>query len=643
MKQPKQFWEFKDSVERDGSQLILDGQIAGEESWWGDVITPKEFRQQLKQVKGDLTVIINSPGGDVFAGVSIYNALREFDGDVTIRVDGLAASIASIIAMAGDKVVMNPGSMMMIHKPWTFAMGNTDELEKIQEILAGIEESLIPIYATRTGKSEAEITELLNAETWMTADEAVEMGFADEAIEAKSGSSQISNVIKNLFDGNLAFSMKATEESYQKFADKVKAQEEAKPVDEVVEDEEVVEEPTPAPAPAETPVEGEKPVEEPSEEEVTETPAEEIKDKTVVKEHKEMTKPVEHAKDQVIAPADQADVTPQATASAYLKSKKALVDFANVLKDTAGKSSEVVRDAWKDVLIQNGLTDPDYFTLPEPVITRILDAVKTSGIYNVVTKTGLDVFKAVWDDADEDADTSRAGGHKKGDTKDEQVLDFDDRVLRAKYIYKYLTLDKETIRENQSTGALIRFVLNELPIRVIREIERAIVIGDGRASGNKRHITSFISVKSDVVADNAFATSYEPVPGDSKYATILKAMDLLEAEGGVYLVSKKGYLTDLKLEQGVNGGFLWMPGTSPLDALGIEGEFRPKWFKDATDADFDAYLVVFSAYYTVGDDSVEAFTNFKLETNEEEFLQEIYAGGGLVAPLAAVGIAKSGS
>lgn len=642
MKQPQQFYRFAKN-EAGNSELYIEGVIASE-SWYDDEVTPKAFREELAKHSGEITVRINSPGGDVFAGMQIYNMLKDRDGGVIVIVDALAASAASFIAMAGDKIIMNTGSMMMVHKASTIAWGNEDEMLQIVEMLRKTDDNIVSVYAARTGKSAEEIKQLLADETWMTADEAVEMGFADEAT---AGKTKLSNAVKNALGFTQAvqnaalqpvMSIKNKLKNESKADDPIEA-EEVK-VDEEVEPEtpeEVVTEP------AETPTEGEKPVEETPPEEVTEPPVEEIKDKTVVKEPKAMTKTAEEIAKEQVTPSNQAPVTPKADPTAYLKSKQALVDFANVLKDTAGKSSEVVRDAWKANLVKNGLTDPDYFTLPEPVITRILDAVKASGIYNVVTKTGLDVFKAVWDDADEDADTSRAGGHNKGDTKDEQVLDFDDRVLRAKYIYKYLTLDKETIRENQSTGALIRFVLNELPVRIIREIERAIVIGDGRASNNKRHITSFISIKSDVVADNAFATSYEPVPGDSRYATVLKAMDLLEAEGQVYLVSKKGYLTDLKLEQGVNGGFLWAPGTSPLDALGIDGEFRPKWFKDATDPDFDAYLVVFEAYYTVGDDSVEAFTNFKLETNEEEFLQELYAGGGLVVPASAVGIAKSGS
>ena len=102
------FWKWSNSVQNADSELILEGPIS-QESWWGDEVTPQEFRDDLAQHKGDLVVILNSPGGDVFAGLSIYNALREFEGNVTVRVDGLAASIASVVAMAADKVIMSPG------------------------------------------------------------------------------------------------------------------------------------------------------------------------------------------------------------------------------------------------------------------------------------------------------------------------------------------------------------------------------------------------------------------------------------------------------------------------------------------------------------------------------------------------------
>jgi len=211
----KQFWKWSNSIESADSELVIEGVISSE-SW--------ELRKELANHKGDLTVSLNSGGGDVFAGVSMYNALKNFDGNVTIRVDGLAASIASIIAMAGDKIIMSPGSMMMIHKPWTMAVGDANELDKVKEVLSDIEKSLLPIYTARTGKSEEEVQALLDAETWMTAEEAVAEGFADEVIEAKKAS--YSDAIKNLVSGQFAYSMSATQESMKNLIDKIKASDE---------------------------------------------------------------------------------------------------------------------------------------------------------------------------------------------------------------------------------------------------------------------------------------------------------------------------------------------------------------------------------------------------------------------------------
>lgn len=221
----KQFWKWSNGVESTESKLILEGVVSSED-WWGDGldVTPQAFRDELAKRSGDLVVSINSPGGDVFAGVSIYNTLANYDkGNVTVEVNGLAASIASVIAMAGDKIVMLPGSSMMIHKPWSMGIGNADELKKVAETLNSIEESLVPIYTSRTGLSDERIKEMLADETWMTPKEAVELGFADEYIEAKKKVG-FSDSIKNALNGQFAFSMSATKEAMDKIVDKLKAE-----------------------------------------------------------------------------------------------------------------------------------------------------------------------------------------------------------------------------------------------------------------------------------------------------------------------------------------------------------------------------------------------------------------------------------
>ena len=146
-------------------------------------MTPQIFRDELNAGNGDITVWINSPGGDCIAAAQIYNMLMEYKGNVTVKIDGIAASAASVIAMAGTKVCVSPVSMMMIHNPMTVAMGNTGEMQKAIEMLDEVKESIINAYEIKTGMSRAKISHLMDAETWMDANSAVEMGFADEILK----------------------------------------------------------------------------------------------------------------------------------------------------------------------------------------------------------------------------------------------------------------------------------------------------------------------------------------------------------------------------------------------------------------------------------------------------------------------------
>lgn len=159
--------------------LELRGTIA-EESWFDDDLTPQMFRDELNAGSGDITVWINSPGGDCVAAAQIYNMLTDYKGNVTVRIDGIAASAASVIAMAGQTVLMSPVSMMMIHNPATAAFGDHTEMEKAIEMLEGVKDSIINAYALKTGMSRAKLSRLMDSETWMDATKAVELGFADD-------------------------------------------------------------------------------------------------------------------------------------------------------------------------------------------------------------------------------------------------------------------------------------------------------------------------------------------------------------------------------------------------------------------------------------------------------------------------------
>jgi ATP-dependent Clp protease protease subunit len=175
----RKFWNF--SEENGENILRLDGEIASE-SWWGDEVTPKMFMGELAECSGDITVWINSPGGDVVAGSQIYTALKEHNGQVTVKIDGIAASAASVIAMAGDFVYMSPTSLLMIHDPMTIAMGDEGTMEQAIAILRECKESIINAYSLKTGISRAKISRLMSDETWMNAKKAVELGFADKIL-----------------------------------------------------------------------------------------------------------------------------------------------------------------------------------------------------------------------------------------------------------------------------------------------------------------------------------------------------------------------------------------------------------------------------------------------------------------------------
>lgn len=197
---PKRFWAFEGGGDAgQPNTLRLEGPIA-EESWWGDEVTPAQFRNDLAEHPGDLLVFINSPGGDVVAGSLIYSMLKEHAGKITVRIDGLAASAASVVAMAGDRVEMAPTAYMMIHNAATIAFGNKADMQAAAEMLAEVDRGIRTAYALKTGKSERELAKLMDAETWMSAAKALEDGFIDaicyaDAAPDESGSQASTNGI----------------------------------------------------------------------------------------------------------------------------------------------------------------------------------------------------------------------------------------------------------------------------------------------------------------------------------------------------------------------------------------------------------------------------------------------------------------
>lgn len=173
------FWNW---IKNEGERtLYLDGYIAPE-SWFDDEVSPKEFKKELEAATGDITVYINSPGGDFFAASQIYTMLKDYNGQVLVKVDGIAASAAAVIAMAGDMVCMSPTAMLMIHNPSTFVWGEESDMQKGIEMLAEVKEAIINAFEAKTGLERKRIAQMMDAETWFSANKAVELGFADEIL-----------------------------------------------------------------------------------------------------------------------------------------------------------------------------------------------------------------------------------------------------------------------------------------------------------------------------------------------------------------------------------------------------------------------------------------------------------------------------
>ena len=178
----RKFWNWKNQNETQERVLELNGTIA-EVSWFDDDVTPKMFKDELYAGSGPITIWINSPGGDCIAASQIYSMLMDYKGEITVKIDGIGASAASVIAMAGTKVIMSPTALMMIHNPSTTSSGDHQVMTKAIELLEEVKESIINAYEIKTGLSRTVLSHMMDAETWMNAKKAVELGFADSILE----------------------------------------------------------------------------------------------------------------------------------------------------------------------------------------------------------------------------------------------------------------------------------------------------------------------------------------------------------------------------------------------------------------------------------------------------------------------------
>ena len=312
-------------------EIIVEGVISGE-VWFGDEFTPDMVREEIAKANGNpIRIIINSPGGEVFAGAAIYNALLQYQGRKTVRVDGVAASMASVIAMVGDEIYMSPGSTMMVHRPMTGVYGNVKDMQQAIKVLEALEETLLPIYEERTGLSREEVFKLLDEETWMSPEKAIELGFADKLEEDTEKSGVFDKIKAMLGNEQFAFQMSAVHKSLEDYVAQAEAPEKEEeveddttttaPVDETVEQATVTaDEPTET---TEATADVDAQEEQTEQEEVTETQATE---ETKPVENKETTMSKEIAAEMVVAQADPAVATAEAKKMTKVEARKLIVE-----------------------------------------------------------------------------------------------------------------------------------------------------------------------------------------------------------------------------------------------------------------------------------------------------------------------------
>lgn len=335
--------------------------------------------------------------------------------------------------------------------------------------------------------------------------------------------------------------------------------------------------------------------------------------------------------------------------STWLDSPDAMAAFERTLIDNDNKGVEAFHKEWADTVSRNmagtasfgvSKTDVDKF-IPTEAITTISDALNTrgSGLWNLFRKTGMDRL-TIGGNILGLSEATRAHGYpvsSYGTKKKEQTPSFVKRELTADYTYKFITLNKGDIRRTQKPGALLRYILSELPNYIIQTIERQVVLGGYEDMAHFRSITADAADKSSEWAGNKFALSYT-MAEDTPLMGFVKASHMVRAQGNKVLVCNADTVADLLMSANANGNtYIALGGDDTLArALGVSQIITPEWWTAKDDVEVAGVVMSASHYALVGDTSVESFTNFALQTNTNEYLQEIYAGGGLDAEKSAV-------
>lgn len=339
----------------------------------------------------------------------------------------------------------------------------------------------------------------------------------------------------------------------------------------------------------------------------------------------------------------------------WLDSDDAMIAFERALIDTDNKGVEAFHREWADAVNRNmsdtasggvDTTDVDKF-IPTAAITTIADALNThgSGLWNLLRKTSMDRLTIGGNIAGLTEQT-RAHGYpvaQYGTKKKEQVLSFVKRELQADYTYKYITLNKGDIRRTQRPGALLRYVLQELPNYIVQTIERQITLGGYTDMAHFRSVVTDAADTSSEWRGSRFALSYT-MTDDAPLMDFVRASHMVRAQGNKVLLCNADTVADLLMSANANGNtYIALGGDDTLArALGVNQIITPEWWTDTDDTTTMGVVMAASHYAVVGDTSIEAFTNFALSTNTNEYLQEIYAGGGLDAEKSAVVIKPKG-
>lgn len=339
----------------------------------------------------------------------------------------------------------------------------------------------------------------------------------------------------------------------------------------------------------------------------------------------------------------------------WLDSDDAMIAFERALIDTDNKGVEAFHREWADTVNRN-MSDTASFGvdgdnvnkfIPTAAITTIADALNTrgSGLWNLLRKTGMDRLTIGGNIAGL-TDQTRAHGYPVtfyGTKKEEQVVSFVKRELQADYTYKYITLNKGDIRRTQRPGALLRYVLQELPNYIVQTIERQITLGGYTDMAHFRSVVTDAADKTSEWKGNRFALSYT-MTDNAPLMDFVRASHMVRAQGNKVLLCNADTVADLLMSANANGNtYIALSGDDTLArALGVNQIITPEWWTDTDDTTTMGVIMSASHYAVVGDTSIEAFTNFALSTNTNEYLQEIYAGGGLDAEKSAVVIKPKG-